>query len=127
MAKQIVNTNEAPASTGYFSQAVKMGPLVFVSGQLPIKPEDGRMEEGGTKRQASRALHNMYQVLKAGGATLEQVVKITLYITDKDTEKFVDEEMKRYFPKEPPARTTIMVSALPRGAKLSVDAVAVLA
>ena len=127
MPKLTVQTSNAPAPLGHLAQAVRMGPLLFISGQLPTRPEDGHIEEGGMRKQAYKVLHNLYQVLAAAGAQPVQVVKLTVYLTDPTSEKYADEEIKRFYPEEPPARTTVFVHALPKMAKIQIDAIAVLA
>ena len=127
MAKQVVQTANAPPPLGHLSQAVRMGPLLFVSGQLPLRPEDGHVEEGGTRKQAYKVLHNLYQILAAAGAQPAQVVMLTVYLTEPASERYVDEEIKRFFPEAPPARTTVFVGSLPKMAKIQIDAIAVMA
>ena len=127
MPKQVVQTNNAPAPLGHLSQGVRMGPLLFISGQLPMRPEDGHIEEGGTRKQAYRVLHNIYQILAAAGAQPAQVVMLTVYLTEPASDRYVDEEIKRFYPDAPPARSTVYVHSLPKMAKIQVDAIAVLA
>jgi 2-iminobutanoate/2-iminopropanoate deaminase len=124
MSKQIISTPKAPAAVGPYSQAVKTGPLVFASGQLPLDPETGLKVTGGVAKETERALENLKAVLEAAGCGLEQVVRVTVFLNNLDDSKFVNEVYQRHFPKDPPARTMVQAS-IPRGCALEIDAIAV--
>ncbi len=124
MPKQIVSTPKAPAAIGAYSQAVKIGPLVFVSGQLPLDPETGLKVTGGVAKETERALENLKAVLEAAGCGLEQVVRVTVYLNNMDDFKFVNEVYQRHFAENPPARTAVQ-AGIPRGCALEIDAIAV--
>jgi len=125
MPKQVVSTPKAPAAVGPYSQAAKIGPLVFASGQLPLDPETGLKVTGGVAKETERAMENLKAVLEAAGCGMEQVVKVTVYLNDMADFKFVNEVYQRYFPENPPARTTIQ-AGIPRGCALEADAIAVM-
>ena len=120
-----VFTPKAPKPVGPYSQGVKAGNLVFVSGQLGIDPETGELAEG-LRAQAERALLNLREVLLAAGGDLGNVVKTTVYITDMSQFGLFNEIYSRLFPEPHPARSVVEVSALPLGALVEVEAIAIL-
>ena len=122
-----ISTPEAPKAIGPYSQAVeaKGARMLFLSGQIPLDPRTGELVQGGIEEQARRVLENLRAVLAAGGAGLEDVVKTTIFLADLADFAKVNEVYGRRFPKEPPARATVQVAALPRGARVEIDAVAV--
>lgn len=124
MPKEIISTKEAPAAIGPYSQAVKVGDLVFVSGQIPLDPATGEMVEGDIEAQTKRVMENLRAVLRAAGAGFEHVVRSTIYLTDLGDFAKVNAIYGSYFPSEPPARATVQVAALPRGSKVEIDVVA---
>jgi len=124
MPKEIISTKEAPAAIGPYSQAVKVGDLVFVSGQIPLDPATGEMVEGDIEAQTKRVMENLRAVLQAAGAGFEHVVRSTIYLTDLGDFAKVNAIYGSYFPSEPPARATVQVAALPRGSKVEIDVVA---
>lgn len=126
MERVIVNTNEAPAAVGPYSQAVKKGNMLFVSGQIPLVPGTGELVEGDIQAQTKQAMENVKAVLAAGGASLNDVVKTTVFITSMSDFPLVNEIYAQYFQAEPPARACVEVSALPKGANVEVEAVAIL-
>jgi len=121
--KKIIRTEKAPAAIGPYSQAVSAGGLVFVSGQIPLNLE-GEIAAGGVEEQTVQVLENLRAVLEAAGLGLEEVVRTTVYLRDlKDFNAF-NEVYGRYFPESPPARACVEVSALPRGVRVEIAAVA---
>jgi len=122
--KRIVATRGAPAAIGPYSQAVEAGGFVFLSGQIPLDPATGAMVEGGVEAQAERVMENLGAVLAAAGLGFDAVVRTTVYLADLGDFAKVNEVYGRRFPKDPPARATVQVAALPRGARVEIDAVA---
>jgi len=125
MKKHIVHTEKAPAAVGPYSQAVRVGRLVFTAGQVGIDPTTGQLVEG-LEAQTRQALQNIAAVLEAAGTNLQHVVKTTIYLTDLDAFAKVNAIYGEFFGEEPPARTTVQVAALPLGALIEVEAIAVL-
>ncbi|HEV2705977.1 MAG TPA: RidA family protein [Pyrinomonadaceae bacterium] len=123
--KQIVATREAPQAIGPYSQAVRAGGLVFLSGQIPLDPQTGEFVAGGIAEQTEQVLRNISKVLEAAGTGLDRVVKTTVYLADMDDFVAMNEVYKRYFDTEPPARSTVQAARLPRDARVEIDAVAV--
>lgn len=121
--RQIVSTQDAPAAVGPYSQAVRTGDLLFTAGQVALKP-DGSFVGGSVADQTEQVMKNLAAVLKAAGAGFENVVKSTCFLTDMgDFEEF-NRVYGSYFTGEPPARSTIAVAALPKGARVEVELVA---
>lgn len=126
MTRQIIHTDQAPAAIGPYSQAVRSGNTVYFSGQIPLDPATGNLVEGDISVQASRAFDNLKAVAEAAGGSLAQIVRLGLYLTDLGEFGQVNAVMQRYFTAPFPARSTVEVSALPKGAVFEVDAVMVL-
>lgn len=126
MPRQIVATADAPAAIGPYSQAVRVGDTVWLSGQIPLDPATGQLVEGDFTAQVERAFANLAAVVKAAGGTLDQIVKLTLFLTDLGQFGTVNEIMQRHFRAPYPARSTVGVASLPRGAQFEVEAVLVL-
>ena len=124
--RKAVKTGSAPGAIGPYSQAIAAGGFLFVSGQIPLDPGTGRLVEGGIGEQVGRVLENLKAVLQAGGAGMEAVVRTTVYLTDLSEFPRMNEIYARYFGPDPPARTTVQVSALPKGARVEIDAIAAL-
>jgi 2-iminobutanoate/2-iminopropanoate deaminase len=123
--KHIISTENAPAPVGPYSQAVKSGALVFVSGQIPIDPANGTLVSGTIRDQAIQVLENLKNVLEAAGCTLDDVIKTTVYIADMNHFPELNEIYAEYFGEEnAPARSTVQVAALPKSAMVEIDAVA---
>ncbi len=120
---QIINTTLAPAAIGPYSQAVRHGDLVFLSGQIPLDPESMEVVSGGIQAQAVRVLENMSAVTAAAGGSLQDVIKLTIFLTDLADFAIVNETMKRYFEAPYPARSTVQVAALPRGVGIEIEAI----
>jgi 2-iminobutanoate/2-iminopropanoate deaminase len=126
MTKVAVSTKNAPAAVGPYSQAIKTGELVFVSGQLGLNPVSGKMVEGGVAAQAGQVLDNLEAILKAAGSDLDQVVKATVFLADMDDFQTVNGVYAERFVSLPPARAAIAVTALPLGALVEIEAVAMI-
>jgi len=123
--RQPIQTDKAPAAIGPYSSAVRAGDTVYVSGQVPIDPATGNLVEGGIDAQARRAFDNLKAVCEAAGGSLDDVMRVGLYLTNLGQFAEVNAVMAEYFSQPYPARSTIEVSALPRGAAFEVDAVMV--
>lgn len=121
--KESITTDRAPAAIGPYSQAVRAGGFVFVSGQLPVDPATGAMPDGA-REQTRRVLANVEAVLKAAGLGARDVVKTTVFMTDLKAFPEMNEEYGRVFPAPSPARATVEVRALPKGALVEIEAVA---
>ncbi len=120
----VINTSEAPAAIGPYSQAMRVGEFVFLSGQIPLDPRTGEMVTGDVAAQTERVMKNLGAVLEAAGSGFGSVVKTTIYLTDLGNFQTVNGIYGKYFAANPPARATVQVSALPRGADVEIDAVA---
>ena len=126
MPRNPIHTELAPAAIGPYSQAVRSGNLVFLSGQTPLDPATGLLVEGDISVQARRAFDNIKAVCEAAGGSMDDIVRVGLYLTDLGQFAAVNAVMAEYFQTPYPARSTIEVPALPRGADFEVDAVLVL-
>ena len=126
MSRQIIQTDKAPAAIGPYSQAVRAGDTVYLSGQIPLDPSTGLMVEGDITAQARRSFENLKAVCEAAGGSLGDIVRLGLYLTDLDNFAAVNAVMSEFFQAPYPARSTVEVSGLPRGARFEVDAVMVL-
>ena len=126
MSRTPINTGDAPAAIGPYSQAVRMGDTVFLSGQIPLDPASGEIVPGDITAQARRSFDNLRAVCEAAGGSLAQVARVGLYLTDLGEFAAVNAVMAEYFQAPYPARSTIEVSALPKGARFEVDAILVL-
>ena len=122
--RETIATPAAPAAIGPYAQAVRAGGLVFVSGQIALDPATGALVAGGPGAQTGQVLENLQAVLEAAGSGLARVVKTTVYLTDLGAFGEVNEVYARFFPADPPARATVQVAALPRGAAVEIDAIA---
>ena len=123
--KRIIQSEDAPSAVGPYSQAVAAGGLVFISGQIPLDPATGELIEGDIAARAERVLESLGAVLEAAGLAFGDVVKTTIYLADMADFAAVNQVYARCFPTEPPARATIQVAALPKGARIEIDAVAI--
>ncbi|MBE3572581.1 MAG: RidA family protein [Moorella humiferrea] len=123
--KNVIATDDAPAAIGPYSQAIKVGNIILTSGQIPIDPQSGQVVEGGVAVQVTRVIENLQAVLAAAGASLDDVVKTTLYIKDMNDFGTINEVYGRYFTKEPPARSCVEVARLPKDVLVEIEAVAV--
>ena len=127
MPRQPISTQHAPAAIGPYSQAVRSGATVYLSGQIPLDPASGQLVEGDITIQVRRALDNLRAVCEAAGGSLDQIVRLGLYLTDLGQFAAVNAVMAEYFDAPYPARSTVEVAGLPRGAVFEVDAILVLA
>jgi reactive intermediate/imine deaminase len=125
MAKQAIQTKDAPAAIGTYSQAIRAGNTIYLSGQIPLDPKSMQLVTGDTRAEIERVFDNLAAVAAAAGASLENAVRITVYLTDLKSFALVNEVMAEYFKEPYPARAAIGVAALPRGAAVEVDAVLV--
>jgi len=126
MSHQIIATAQAPAAIGPYSQAVRAGDTVYFSGQIPLDPATGNLVEGDIAAQTRRVFDNLVAVAQAAGGSLAQIARVGIYVTDLANFAAVNAVMAEYFQQPYPARSTIEVSALPKGAQVEVDAVMVL-
>lgn len=127
MARQIIQTDGAPKAIGTYSQAVRVGDQVFLSGQIPLDPVTMNLVGGGMDSQIRRVFDNLKAVAEAAGGSLDDIVKLNVFLTDLAHFPLVNEIMAGYFTEPYPARAAIGVAALPRGAGVEMDAVMVLA
>lgn len=125
MAKEIIATDKAPQAIGTYSQAVKVDNTVYLSGQIPLVPETMEMVEGDMEAQIVRVFENLTAVAEAAGGTLNDVVKLNIFLTDLGHFALVNEVMARYFDQPYPARAAIQAAALPKDAQVEMDAVMV--
>jgi 2-iminobutanoate/2-iminopropanoate deaminase len=126
LPRRIVSTPKAPKPVGPYSQGVVAGCFLFISGQIPIDPETGRMVDGSFEDRVRRALENLKAIVEASGGTLDSIVKVTVYLTDISLFERFNRVYQEFFPREPPARAVVEVSKLPRGADVEVEAIAYL-
>jgi reactive intermediate/imine deaminase len=126
MSRSIVATDQAPAAIGPYSQAVRAGNTVYFSGQIPLDPASGQLVEGDIATQTRRVFDNLTAVAQAAGGSLAQFVRVGIYVTDLANFAAVNAVMAEYFQPPYPARSTIEVSGLPKGAQVEVDAVMLL-
>jgi 2-iminobutanoate/2-iminopropanoate deaminase len=126
--RETIKTSQAPAAIGPYSQAIKIaaGKMIFTAGQIALDPTTGRLIEGDIAAQTRRVLENVKAILAASGAQLENVVKTTVFMADLGEFAAMNEVYGEFFPANPPARSTVEVKALPRGAKVEIEATAVL-
>jgi 2-iminobutanoate/2-iminopropanoate deaminase len=122
--KKIVSTKNAPAAIGPYSQAVDSGDLVFVAGQVPIFPAEGKIVEKSIAGQTRQVLENIKAILSAAGLEMDSVVKTTVFLASMGDFREMNEVYAEYFAANPPARATIEVSALPLGARVEIEAIA---
>jgi len=123
MTKKIIATDKAPQAIGSYSQGVKTGNLLFSSGQIALDPQTGEMDNENFVTETRRVFENVKGVAEAGGVTLDDAVKLTVYLTDLNDFAALNEIMAEYFVEPYPARAAVQVSALPKGATVEVDAI----
>ena len=123
--KKIISTKEAPAAVGPYSQAVRVGSTVYCAGQIPLDPKSGQIVPGDIGAQTRRVLENIAAVLRAESLAFENIVKTTIFLTNLSDFQTVNEIYGSYFKKEPPARSTVQVPALPKGANVEIEVIAV--
>ena len=124
MTKDVVRTEGAPPPIGPYSQAVRAGGLLFVSGQIPLDPGTGQMVSGDVKAQTKRVLDNLAAVLQAAGSSMDRVVKTTIFLRDMNDFGAVNEEYASVFRELPPARSTVQAARLPRDAMVEIECIA---
>ncbi len=122
--KKIISTSDAPAAIGPYSQAIRAGSTVYCSGQIPLDPKTGQIISGGIDAQTRRVLDNIRALLKAEGLGFENIVKTTIFLTNLGDFQTVNEVYGSYFKSQPPARSTVQVSALPKGANIEIEVIA---
>ena len=123
MDKVVIHTTEAPKAIGTYSQGIKSDNFVFTSGQIPINPQSGELIKGDFKSEVKQVLINLNGVLKGGGSSLQQAIKLTVFLTDLSHFAQVNEIFNEFFPDNPPARSAVQVSVLPMNARIEIDAV----
>ena len=123
--KKIISTSEAPGAIGPYSQAIRSGTFLFCSGQIPLDPKSGQIVPGDIAAQTRRVLDNIAGILKAEDLTFDHVVKTTIFLTNLGDFQTVNEIYGSYFKQDPPARSTVQVSALPKGANVEIEVTAV--
>jgi reactive intermediate/imine deaminase len=126
MKREVISSNNAPQAIGPYSQAVKVGDTVYLAGQIPLVPETMALENGDMRVQIKRVFENLGAVAKASGGSLQDVVKLNVYLTDLGHFPLVNEVMAQYFREPYPARAAVGVAALPKAAAVEMDAVMVL-
>jgi 2-iminobutanoate/2-iminopropanoate deaminase len=124
MDRKVVHTDKVPPARVPLSQAIKSGDWVFASGQLGMDPRTGRLVDGGITAETRQVCENLKAVLEAGGSSLANVVKVTIYLADVDELMAMNEVFSQYFPKDPPARTTFQAARLIAGARVEIEAIA---
>ncbi len=122
--KKKVETKGAPGAIGPYSQAIKIGNLLFISGQIGIDPITGELVKGGVEEEVKRIMENIKAILREASATFDNVIKTTIFLKDINDFPRVNEIYGRYFSDNPPARSTIGVSQIPRGANVEIEAIA---
>src|SRR5438876_5315356 len=123
--KKIISTTDAPTAVGPYSQAVRVGATIYCAGQIPLDPKSGQIVPGDIAAQTRRVPDNIAAVLKAEGLTFDHVVKTTIFLTNLGDFQTVNEAYGSYFNQDPPARSTIQVAALPNGANVEIEVIAI--
>ena len=123
---QVIHSNSAPKAIGPYSQAIRAGNLLYTAGQVALDPDSGQLVEGGIEAQTRRVLDNLAAVLAAAGGSLANVVKTTVFMQDLGEFAAMNAVYAEYFKQDPPARSTVQVAGLPRGARVEIECVAVL-
>lgn len=124
--KEVIRTTNAPAAIGPYSQAIRANGMLFCAGQVPLDPATGQMIEGGITEQTRRVLENVRGVLEAGGSSFDKVVKSTVFLTTMDDFAAMNEVYAEYFTGDAPARSTVAVAQLPRGARVEIEVLALI-
>lgn len=126
MSKTVISSDKAPAAIGTYSQAIKAGNTVYLSGQIPLDPVTMQMVEGGFEAEAVQVFENLKAVITEAGGSFKDVVKLNIFLTDLSNFATVNEVMARYFEQPYPARAAIGVASLPRGAQVEMDGIVVI-
>ena len=124
MEKSVISTNNAPAAIGPYSQAIKAGNLVFISGQIPIIPATGEILRGDIKLQTKQVLENLKNILDAAGSCIDNVVKTTVFMKDMNDYTAINDVYKEFFTDKPPARAAVQAARLPRDVGVEIEAIA---
>lgn len=124
--KKVIQTIKAPKPIGPYSQAIRAGNFIFLSGQIPIDPSTGEMIKGDIRQQTRQVLENIKGVLESQGLNMEDVVKVTIFLKNMGNFSLVNEVYATYFPSFPPARSTVEVAKLPRNAEIEIEAIALI-
>jgi len=122
--KKSIQTKAAPAAIGPYSQGIKAGQYLFVSGQLPLDPATGVFPEGGIQAQTTQSIKNVQAILQAAGADLTNVIKATVFLTNMNDFAVVNEVYATFFKDNPPARSAVQVAALPKGVAIEIEVIA---
>jgi len=125
--REIISTSQAPAAVGPYSQAVQVGGFIYTAGQIPLVPETGKLVDGGIETQTRQVMQNLNSVLEAAGSSLQNVVKTTIFVTNLADFAKINEVYGSFFSSAPPARSTVQVAALPLGANVEIEVVAIAA
>ena len=125
--REIIFTKSAPAAVGPYSQAVRLGELIYTAGQIPLVPETGRLVEGEIEAQTRQVMQNLSEVLQAAGSNLAHIIKTTIFVIDLADFAVINKVYGSFFESDPPARSTVQVAALPLGARVEIEVVAVIA
>jgi 2-iminobutanoate/2-iminopropanoate deaminase len=123
--KKIISTNDAPAAIGPYSQGVRVGSTIYFSGQIPLDPKSGQMVSGDTAAQTRRVMENIAGLLKSEGLSFDNIVKTTIFLADMNDFQTVNEIYGSHFKQAPPARSTVQAGALPKGARVEIEVIAV--
>ena len=123
MSKSIIRTSDAPEAIGTYSQGIRSKDWVFTSGQIPINPKTGKLITDDFMEEVHQVLTNLDAVFKGGGSSLQSAVKLTVFLTDLSYFSQVNEVFSSFFPKDPPARSAVQVSALPMNARIEIEAI----
>lgn len=123
--KKIISTPDAPAAVGPYSQAVRVGSTIYCAGQIPLDPKSGEIVSGSIDAQTRRVMENITAVLKAEGLNFDHIVKTTIFLMDLADFQTVNEIYGSYFKQQPPARSTVQVAGLPKGARVEIEVIAV--
>ena len=127
LSSQVIQTDQAPKAIGPYSQAQRVGDFIFTAGQVGLDPQSGQIVEGGIQGQTRQVLNNLSAVLEAAGSSLANVVKTTVFVQDLGEFALMNTVYAEFFPETRPARSTVQVAALPRGALVEIECIAVAA
>ena len=126
MKKVIINSNNAPAPIGPYSQAIKVGETLYVSGQIPVRPDTGEVIKNDISKATEQVMRNIWAILKEAGMDFENVVKCSIFVTDMRDFSIVNAAYEKFFDQDPPARETVEVSALPKDVNVEISVIALL-
>jgi 2-iminobutanoate/2-iminopropanoate deaminase len=119
--REVISTDKAPRAIGPYSQAIRVNGLIFTAGQIALDPATGQLAEGDVALQTTRVLENLKGIVEAAGSSLDRTVKATVYLKDMSDFAAMNEVYTRYFPNDPPARSTVEASRLPRDVRVEID------